>query len=100
MPTLLRFVIAAAIVLAAATEVRGNDKPIGNKRYWRVVYCEDDFYGPCYKGRRLSVTDCVAELRKIYSKDKIILTCTAEATNDEKQADEEERDVIQVPTPK
>lgn len=100
MSTLLRFIIAAAIVLAAATEARSTDKPVLGKRYWRVVYCEDDFYGPCYKGRRLTISDCVAELRKMYDSHKIILTCTAEATNEEKQADEEERDIIQVPTPK
>lgn len=95
MKTALRLSVALFIVLICSTETRSSEiKP----RQWRVIYCEDDGSGECYRGKPRTLAECLAELRKIWDKERLILTCSAEATYAEKQADEEIRQSLQEST--
>lgn len=83
MSILFKFVLATGIVLLCSTELRSSDFP---KRSWRVTYCEED--GDCFRGKPMSLKDCIEQLKTIWEKERYILSCSAEPTKADKERED------------
>jgi len=46
---------------------------------WRVMYCEDAGQGACFRGRKLILKECIAELERIWREERYILACVSES---------------------
>jgi hypothetical protein len=81
MPRWFTYIIAFACVLIMASNVLGQDKPRPStrERMWRVMYCEDAGQGACFRGRKLILKECIAELERIWREERYILACVSES---------------------
>lgn len=61
-----------------SSNILGAASPKTNERTWRVIHCDDDGQGPCFKGKKRTLKNCIDELKAIWERERFILACVSD----------------------